>query len=334
MNHPIHILCNPRLSRYMITYFVVSCLGLWTGFSTAATHTSSHVSESDDVFQRLAGFELSSNQLIMTIAKVDVAGFSHLLQQKPDFAGSLTSSETETLRQSFVRSLRIMLEDETMTIQMKTHLAQFYASRLTPTEAQALTAGYENEGIKDSSALQELRQTFIADHLQAVVRAQWHAFKVPSQAMIPTLFPGDHFTIKKAAYLTDEPKRGDIIAFRYPEDETKVFVKRVVGLPHDRIELRDKQLYVNGEPLKESYTQHIDPNVMTLAQNPRDNLAPVIIPPNAYFVMGDNRDSSLDSRFWGYVSKDKILGKAMFIYWSSAPSTKVPRWDRLNRPVR
>jgi signal peptidase I len=270
----------------------------------------------------------------MTIAQVDVAGFSHLLQQKPDFAGSLTSSQTETLRQSFVHSLRIMLEDETTANQIKTHLAQFYASTLTSTEAQAVTAGYENEGMKNSTELRELRQLFIADHLQDVLRAHWRAFKVPSQAMIPTLFPGDHFMIKKAASQTNEPKRGDIIAFRYPEDETKIFVKRVVGLPHERIEIRDKQLYVNGEPLKEAYKQHIDPNIMTLAQNPRDNLAPVIIPPHAYFVMGDNRDSSLDSRFWGYVSKDKILGQAMFIYWSIDSSTKVPRWDRLNRPVR
>jgi signal peptidase I len=270
----------------------------------------------------------------MTIAQVDVAGFSHLLQQKPDFAGSLTSSQTETLRQSFVHSLTIMLEDEITTKLVKTQLAGFYASRLTPAEAQAVTAGYANEGLKNSSELQELRQLFIADHLQDVMRAHWRAFKVPSQAMIPTLFPGDHFIIKKAAYQTDEPRRGDIIAFRYPEDETKVFVKRVVGLPHERIEIRDKQLYVNGRPLKEPYIQHIDPNVMTLAQNPRDNLAPVIIPPHAYFVMGDNRDSSLDSRFWGYVSKDKILGQAMFIYWSIDPSTKLPRWDRLNRPVQ
>jgi signal peptidase I len=270
----------------------------------------------------------------MMIAQVDVAGFSHLLQQKPDFAGSLTSSQRETLRQSFVHSLTIMLEDEITAKHVKTQLAEFYASRLTPAEAQAVTAGYENEGLKNSSELQELRQMFLAGQLRDVVGTYWRALKVPSQAMIPTLIPGDHFMIKKAAYQTDEPKRGDIIAFRYPEDETKVFAKRVVGLPHERIEIRDKQLYVNGEPLKEAYKQHIDPNVMTLAQNPRDNLAPVIIPSHAYFVMGDNRDSSLDSRFWGYVSKDKILGQAMFIYWSIDSSTKVPRWDRLKRPVR
>jgi signal peptidase I len=334
MNCLLHIFCNPRLSNYRITYLLVTFLGLSTGFITAPTIASSRFAESDDAFQKLADLELSSNRLIMTIAEFDGAWFSELLQQKPDFAGPLTSSETETLRQSFVRSLRIMLDDEATAKLMRAHLAQFYASTLTPTEAQTLTAGNENEALKHSSKLQALRQMFVSDQLQDCVQTHWRSFKVPNQGMIPTLLPGDHFSINKTAYQRDEPKRGDIIAFRYPEDETKIFVKRVVGLPQDRLEIRDKQVYVNGERFMESYIQHIDSNVMTLAQNPRDNFAPVIVPPNAYFVMGDNRDSSLDSRFWGYVSKDKVMGKAMFIYWSIDPSSKIARWDRLNQPVR
>lgn len=330
-----HLFGNARCCKSLITYLLLTCVGPWTGVSTAATPTASRFSEADDVFQRLADLELSSNRLIMTFSEVDVSGFSQLLEQNHDFAGSLTSSETETLRQSFVRSRRTMLNDEDTAKLMKTHLAQLYAASLTPTEAQALTARYDNERAESSSVLQELRQRFLADHLRDDVQTHWRSFKVPSQGMSPTLLPGDHFLIiKKAAYQQDEPKRGDIIAFRFPEDETKIFIKRLIGLPQDRIEIRDKQVYVNGERLTESYVQHIDPHIMTLAENPRDNLAPVLVPPNAYFVMGDNRDSSLDSRFWGSVSKEKVMGKAMFIYWSIDPSTKIPRWDRLNRPVR
>ncbi len=183
MNHLIHIFCNPRLSKYSITYLLVSGLGLWTGFSTAAAITSSRFSESDEVFQGLAALELSSNRLIMTIAEIDVVGFSHLLQQKPDFAGFLTSFEPETSRQSFVRSLRIMLDDETTAKHMKTHLAQFYASTLTPTEAQALTANYENEVIKDSSGLQELRHMFIVDHVGVRTTDEHHGLRRPRASL-------------------------------------------------------------------------------------------------------------------------------------------------------
>jgi signal peptidase I len=270
---------------------------------------------------------------MMTIAGVDVAGFSQQLQQELEFAGPLTPAETETLRQSLVRSCRTMLEDETTAQLMKTQLAQFYASALTSTEARALIVGYETRGMKDSSDLHELRQVFIANELRELLQTHWRAFKMPSPAMLPMLLPGDYFTIKQTAYQLDEPERGDIIAFRYPEDETKIFVKRVVGLPQDRLEIRDKQVYVNGRLLREPYVQHTDPSILTLAQNPRDNLPAVTVPANAYFVMGDNRESSLDSRFWGSVSKDKVLGKAMFVYWSTDPVTKVPRWDRLNQPV-
>ncbi len=329
-----HMFGVAQYCKSLITCLLLICLGLWTGCSTTATTTVSRFSESDEVFQRLAGLEMASNRLIMTISEVDAAGFIQLLEQKPDFAGPVTSSEKESLRQSFVRSLKIMLNDESTAKLVKTQLAQLYATWLTPTEAQELTADYDHVGPDGSPALQVLRQRFIADHLRDAVQTHWRSFRVPNSGMSPTLLPGDHFSIKKTAYQQAEPKRGDIIAFRYPKDETKIFTKRVVGLPQDRIEVRDKQLYVNGERLTESYVQHIDPNVITLVQVPRDNLAPVVVPPNAYFVMGDNRDSSLDSRFWGAVSKELVLGKAMFIYWSIDPSTKTPRWDRLNRLVQ
>lgn len=330
----LHDMFGARYSKSLMMWFLLITLGQWTELSTAATPATSHVSESGDVFQRLADLELSSNRILLTISEVDATGFVQLLEQKPDFAGPVTSSEKESLRQSFVRSLQIMLNDESTAKLMKTQLAQLYAASLTPTEAQNLTRDYAHVGTHASPVLQALRQNFIADHLRDVVQTHWRSFKVPNPGMSPTLLPGDHFSIKKTAYQQAEPKRGDIIAFRYPKDETKIFIKRVVGLPQDRIEVHDKQLYVNGERFIESYIQHIDPNVITLPQVPRDNLALVVVPSNAYFVMGDNRDSSLDSRFWGSVSKELVLGKAMFIYWSIDPVTKVPRWNRLNRPVQ
>lgn len=330
----LHHMFGARYSKSLMMWFLLITLGQWTELSTAATPATSHVSESGDVFQRLADLELSSNRILLTISEVDGTGFVQLLEQKPDFAGPVTSSEKENVRQSFVRSLQIVLNDESTAKLMKTQLAQLYAASLTPTEAQNLTGDYDHVGTHASPVLQALRQKFIADHLRDAVQTHWRSFKVPNPGMSPTLLPGDHFSIKKTAYQQAEPKRGDIIAFRYPKDETKIFIQRVVGLPQDRIEVHDKQLYVNGERFIESYIQHIDPNVITLPQVPRDNLAPVVVPPNAYFVMGDNRDSSLDSRFWGSVSKELVLGKAMFIYWSIDPGTKVPRWNRLNRPVQ
>jgi Signal peptidase, peptidase S26 len=201
-----------RYSKSLMMGFLLITLGQWTELSTAATPATSHVSDSGDVFQRLADLELSSNRLIMAISEIDVAGFSQLLEQKPDFAGPLTSSETETLRQSFVRSVQTMLNDESMTKLMKTQLAQLYAASLTPTEAQALTADYDHVGPHASPVLQALRQKFIADHLRDAVQTHWRSFRVPNPGMSPTLLPGDHFSIKKTAYQQAEPKRGDIIA--------------------------------------------------------------------------------------------------------------------------
>ena len=175
------------------------------------------------------------------------------------------------------------------------------------------------------------------------------AFKIPSGSMIPTLTIGDHILVTKFLYSIkmpfwdtivvrfSEPQRGDIIVFKFPEDESKDFIKRVVGLPGDKVEIRSKRVWINEELLPESYTQHVDPNTLPHQVQPRDNLGPLTVPPESYFVMGDNRDQSLDSRFWGFVKLPKIKGKAFLIYWSwngQGPLAKWVRWERLGKAIR
>jgi signal peptidase I len=152
------------------------------------------------------------------------------------------------------------------------------------------------------------------------------AFKIPSGSMEPTLLVGDHLLVNKFVYglqvpftekklfVFRQPERGDIIVFRYPVDGRKDFIKRVVGLPGETIEIRQKKVYINGEPYHNPHAVFRDPQV--LDQVPRDNFGPVTVPPDSVFVMGDNRDRSYDSRFWGFVDYGKIRGKAMIIYWS------------------
>src|SRR5580692_11902283 len=175
------------------------------------------------------------------------------------------------------------------------------------------------------------------------------AFKIPSQSMEPTLLVGDHLLVNKfifegtgawyEKFLPYRPvRRGDIIVFKFPFDDHPHYVKRVIGLPGDRIRIINQQVYVNGEPLKEPYVVH-DPNY----EDPfGDNFPPtnryflraavrpewasqilnhvehseLVVPENEYFAMGDNRDRSLDSRYWGFVDRDAIMGRPFLIYWS------------------
>ena len=179
------------------------------------------------------------------------------------------------------------------------------------------------------------------------------AFVIPTGSMENTLLIGDHLLVDKLAYAPPGPvskwllpytqvKRGDIIVFRYPVDIKQTFVKRCMGVPGDRIKIVNKQVYLNGEPLEEPYkfhsTDYIDsyrdnfpsePNVpvdrfaLEMLQNHVVN-GEVVVPPNSYFAMGDNRDSSLDSRYWGFVPRENIIGKPLIIYWSfDAPTDEL-----------
>ena len=167
------------------------------------------------------------------------------------------------------------------------------------------------------------------------------AFKIPSGSMLDTLLIGDHLLVNKFLYGTripftdkvvmpiEDPQRGDVIVFEFPEDTTKDFIKRIIGVPGDVVEMKDKVLYRNGEQLVEPYIKHTDPGM----QARRDNFGPITVPAGKYFAMGDNRDESYDSRFWGFVDKEKIRGKAWVIYWSWDGPGDI-RFGRIGRMVR
>lgn len=175
------------------------------------------------------------------------------------------------------------------------------------------------------------------------------AFKIPSGSMKQTLQIGDHILVNKFIYgikipywrktiiPVKDPQKGDIIVFKYPVDPEKDFIKRVVGVAGDVIEGRDKKLFVNHKPVNHDYGVHTDPDIYPKHSGhngKRDNFGPVTVPENSLFVMGDNRDESFDSRFWGFVDLKAVNGKAFIIYWSWDRENFGVRWGRLARILK
>jgi len=154
------------------------------------------------------------------------------------------------------------------------------------------------------------------------------AFKIPSPSMVETLLIGDHILVNKFIYGVKvpfldktiiplkEPKRGDIVVFKFPGDPSIDYIKRTIGIAGDIIEIRNKRIFVNNEPDDGGYAIFQDPRVLSGNIQPRDNFGPVTVPEDSLFVMGDNRDHSYDSRFWGFVDLKAVKGKAFLIYWS------------------
>jgi signal peptidase I len=144
-----------------------------------------------------------------------------------------------------------------------------------------------------------------------------------------TLFTGDYIFVNKLAYeFGTEPQVGDIVVFEYPNNLEKKYIKRIVAGPGSEVQLADKVLWVDGEiaPIP-TMSKHIDQRIIPGDLSFRDNFGPWVVPPDQYFVMGDNRDDSRDSRFWGGVPKKNIRGKAVFIYWSWQPHEDPPGWE-------
>ncbi|MFP6598862.1 MAG: signal peptidase I [Deltaproteobacteria bacterium] len=168
------------------------------------------------------------------------------------------------------------------------------------------------------------------------------AFKIPSGSMLPTLEIGDHLLVNKFLYgirvpfwgkrlvSFAAPERDDVVVFVYPQDRSKDFIKRVTGLPGETVELRDRALHINGEPVADAHA-HLAGGGN--GRRPRDNFGPFKVPDGHVFVLGDNRNHSHDSRFWGTVPVEDILGKAFILYWSWDAERMRPRWGRIGDPV-
>jgi signal peptidase I len=161
------------------------------------------------------------------------------------------------------------------------------------------------------------------------------AFKIPTGSMENNLLIGDHLLVNKFVFAPtlssweskllpiDPIRRGDILVFKYPEDPDRDFIKRTIGLPGETVELKNKKVYINGKPLEESYVRFLLPpseskpgDADFTSFDVRENYGPVTVPPDHYFMMGDNRDNSQDSRYWGFMPRDYVKGKALFVYFS------------------
>jgi signal peptidase I len=176
------------------------------------------------------------------------------------------------------------------------------------------------------------------------------AFKIPTGSMEPNLLIGDHLLVNKFVFgptqtsiekmllPVDPIRRGDIVVFKYPDDPSRDFIKRVIGLPGDTIEMRNKKVYVNGTPLDEPYAHFLEPPDDGSSGAPdidpgdlRQAFPLMTVPADKYFMMGDNRDNSQDSRWWGFLRRDYVKGKALFVYFSFGEGGGVAnvRWSRL-----
>jgi signal peptidase I len=172
------------------------------------------------------------------------------------------------------------------------------------------------------------------------------AFKIPSGSMKETLQVGDHILVNKFIYgvklpfvgktliSIKEPQRGDIIVFKFPEDPSKDFIKRVIGIAGDSVAVRNKQVYINEKPVHYSQAEYVDSKILPASIQPRDNFGPVVVPPHSLFVMGDNRDQSYDSRFWGFVDLKAVKGEAFIIYWSWDQGNFGVRWNRIGHLLK
>jgi signal peptidase I len=154
------------------------------------------------------------------------------------------------------------------------------------------------------------------------------AYRVNSASMEDTLFEGDYIFVNKLAYeFGTDPQVGDVVVFRYPNNPTKQYIKRIAAGPGEIIEVADKIVYVNDHVAQiPANSKHIDRRIIPGDLSFRDNFAPYVVAPGEYFVLGDNRDDSRDSRFWGGVPRENIIGKAVFVYWSWAPDPNPPGW--------
>jgi len=202
--------------------------------------------------------------------------------------------------------------------------------------------------IKKKSTFREYAEAIIIALVLAMFIRTFvvQAFKIPSGSMEPTLEIGDHILVNKFLYGVkipftfislfplEKPRRGDVVVFIYPLDESKDFIKRVVAVEGDTVKIVNKKLFVNGAEVADSYAVYKENNIFPAEVQKRDNFGPVTVPKDNLFVLGDNRDRSLDSRFWGFVPLQDLRGKAFIIYWSWNSQETSVRWKRIGHLIK
>lgn len=193
---------------------------------------------------------------------------------------------------------------------MSARKASQYEHKVEPEKAATVPAS------RSKSVIREYAEALVIAVLLALVIRTFvvQAFKIPSGSMLPTLQIGDHILVNKFIYYFEPIRRGDIIVFKFPQDETRDFVKRAIGLPGETLEIRGRQVLINGVPLKEPYAVYSDGASARGLES--EHLGPLVIPPGKLFMMGDNRDHSMDSRAWGFMDVHEIRGKAFIVYFS------------------
>ncbi|MDP9324066.1 MAG: signal peptidase I [Acidobacteriota bacterium] len=183
------------------------------------------------------------------------------------------------------------------------------------------------------STLREYTESIVIAVILALFVRTWivQAFKIPTGSMENNLLIGDHLLVNKFIFgptatsigrtllPVRDIRRGDVIVFKYPDEPERDFIKRVIGLPGETLELRAKKVYIDGQPLDEPYVHFLEPasdSQETTSFDVRERYGPVRVPEGQYFVMGDNRDNSQDSRYWGFLPRNYVKGRALMIYWS------------------
>jgi signal peptidase I len=159
------------------------------------------------------------------------------------------------------------------------------------------------------------------------------AYNIPAGSMLPTIQIGDDIFVNRLTYKFYAPKPGDLVVFPLPQKPKIEFLKRIVAVGGDKVKIRNKKLYVNGVEEKGPYVEYTDNRILKEKTSPRDNLGPVTVPRGSVFVIGDNRDNSYDSRFFGFINQDQIQGKAMIVYWSWDKRDKKVRWGRIGKKL-
>jgi signal peptidase I len=201
----------------------------------------------------------------------------------------------------------------------------------------------ERTGVKGK--VREYAEAFILAVILALFIRTFiiQAFKIPSPSMVPTLLIGDHILVNKFLYgiklpfIEDkvlslrDPERGDVVVFKYPKNRKMDFIKRCVAVSGETVEIREKKTYIDGKPINDPHAYFTDSGRYF---DVRDNFGPFTVPEDKIFVMGDNRDNSNDSRFWGVVDLADVKGKAVVIYWSWNKGRMWPRFSRIGDGIK